>query len=275
MRKMITRTLAVSVMVGSVALTVWGDTNSPPTAPTTQAGANIPATQPVGVTIHGRVNVANSWTLQKPDLSRVVVYLASDPVLDAAPRPAGHATVAQKNKAFSPNFSVIPKGTDVEFPNWDNFDHNVFSCSKAAPAFDLDRYPKGQSKTRTFEKVGVVQVFCNIHPSMRAIIFVTPNIYFTRADAQGNFQLTNVPPGKYQIVAWQERCGDQDQPIVVNTSGNADVTFTLEENRQSILANNPPQRGAGYGVERGLGVKHDRLDLPVVKESHAALDPEK
>src|SRR5947209_53087 len=135
MRKIITGALAITAMMGSIGLTVWGDTNAPTTAPTTQAVANIPATQPVGVTIRGRVNVANSWTLQKPDLSRVVVYLASDPVLDAAARPAGHASVAQKNKAFVPNFTIVPKGTDVEFPNWDNFDHNVFSCSKAAPAF--------------------------------------------------------------------------------------------------------------------------------------------
>src|SRR5262249_15996809 len=129
-----------------------------------------PTTQSAGVAVHGRVTVSGGFALQKPDLTRVVVYLASDPTLDAIPNPVEHPTVAQKNKAFVPNFIAVDRGTSVEFPNWDNFDHNVFSRSKAAPAFDLDRYPRGQSKTRTFDKVGVVQIFCNIHPSMRAIV---------------------------------------------------------------------------------------------------------
>lgn len=241
-----------------------------PAAPTT-----LPATTAPTVSIRGQISVGSSWDVAKPDLSRVVVYLASDPALDAAPHPDGHATVSQKNKAFCPNFTVIPLNTDVEFPNWDCFDHNVFSVSKAAPAFDLDRYPKGQSKTRTFVKVGVVQVFCNIHPQMRAIIFVTPNIYFTRADAQGKFELKNVPPGKYKLVAWQERCGEQSQDVVASLTNTPDIKFTIEENRASIITNNPPEHAKGYGVERGLGVKREQLDLPVVKDSHAAIDPEK
>lgn len=272
-----------NAIVGLLLVFLAGATDAL-TKPATQPAAIViqsatqPATQPVvdnTVTLHGQISIASSWDIQRPDLSRVVVYLGSDPVLDAVPRPAGHATVTQKNKAFNPNFTVVTRGTDVEFPNWDCFDHNVFSVSKAAPAFDLDRYPKGQSKTRTFDKVGVVQVFCNIHPQMRAIIFVTPNVYSTRADAQGKFEIKNVPPGNYKVIAWQERCGEQSHDLTVTTGSNADINFTLDENRKSILANSPPEHSKGYGVERGLGVKREHLDLPVVKESHAALDPEK
>src|SRR5688572_20934413 len=165
-------------------------------APTTQP-TTAPATQPAGLTLRGRVSVSAGWALHKPDLTRVVVYLASDSVLDAFPHSIDRAIVIQKNKSFIPSFTIVPRGTEVEFPNWDSFDHNVFSRSKAAPAFDLDRYPQGQSKSRVFEKVGVVQVFCNIHPQMRAIIFVTPNRYFTRADADGKFAIRGVPPGQY------------------------------------------------------------------------------
>jgi len=233
------------------------------------------STRPSGLTLRGSVKISGDWDLQKPDLTRVVVYVASDAVLDAPKAPREHATVMQKKKAFVPNFLVIPVGTDVEFPNWDSFDHNVFSLSKAAPAFDLDRYPRGQSKTRTFEKVGVVQTFCNIHPEMRAIIFVTPNDYFSRADAAGKFEIKNVPPGHYEIVAWQERCGEQRQAVEVRPGDGPEITFMLSENRKSILANNPPVHDRSYGVERGLGVKRERLNLEVVKDSHPAPDPEK
>jgi len=240
--------------------------------PSTQpAIANAPTTTPAGALVRGRIRIGSSLDLQKPDLSRVVVFLDSDPVLDAAPPPAEHPSVSQHNKAFAPNFLVISIGTEVEFPNWDHFEHNVFSRSKAAPAFDLERYGYGLSKSRVFDKVGVVQVFCNIHPQMRAIIYVTPNDYFTRADGDGQFELDNVPPGDYQLVAWQERCGEQRQTIKVGLDGVRDITFTLDENRSSILANDPPHPRGNYGVERGLGVKREQLDLPVVHGVHPAL----
>src|SRR5438477_5885862 len=156
-----------------------------PASPTTRAASAAPSTQPAGFSLRGRLSVSAGWDPAKPDLSRAVVYLASDPQLDQSPPPERPAIVSQKDKAFVPTFLAVSRNTVIEFPNFDHYDHNVFSRSKAAPAFDLDRYPYGQSKSRTFEKTGVVQVFCNVHPQMRAIIFVTPNPYFARADKEG------------------------------------------------------------------------------------------
>jgi plastocyanin len=232
---------------------------------------------PVGGVIRGHVSIAGGAPLQRWDLTHVVVYIAAGPTntessattRPTAERPA-HAVVSQRNKAFVPSFVVVPRGTDVEFPNWDRFDHNVFSRSAAAPAFDLDRYPYGKSKTRRFDKLGVVQVFCNIHPQMRAVIFVTPDERFACCDADGNFQIEGLPPGTFEVAAWQERCDEQRQPIDVRPGGEpASIDFTLKPTRARSLAA-ADNRRATYGVERGLGVKREELDLPVVRESHDA-----
>lgn len=238
-------------------------------SPSTQPAA-IVSTQPSGFSVQGDVKIAANMDLASVNLTRVVVYLESDPALDAVPPPQDPAICAQRNKQFIPNFLVISKGRNVEFPNWDHFSHNVFSRSAAAPAFDLDRYPYGQSKTRQFDKVGVVQIFCNIHPWMRALIYVAPNPYFTRADARGNFAISGVPAGSYTLTAWQERCGSQHQTIVVGPGVSPGIHFTLQEDRDSILANDPPVHGSAYGVDRGLGVKREKLNLPVVEDSHPA-----
>ncbi len=232
-----------------------------------------PTTAPASVPIQGTVTISSTLDLQKADLSRIVVYVAPDKELDALPMRTDRPAVSQRNKQFSPNFLVVRRGTDVEFPNYDHFDHNVFSRSKAAPAFDLDRYPYGQSKSRVFDKLGVVQVFCNVHPSMRAIIFVAPNDYFCRAGGDGHFTLKGLAPGRYELVAWHERCDEQRKWVDTRLGAVGDITFALELSRKSILANDPPGRRAGYGVERGLGLKQERLDLPVVQEVHAAPPP--
>src|SRR4051812_33962631 len=94
-----------------------------------------PSTQPARVAVAGHVTIATGWGAAKPDLARVVVYLASDATLDAEPMEtlATPVVIAQRDKTFVPNFVVVPRGTDVDFPNWDRFDHNVFSRSAAAP----------------------------------------------------------------------------------------------------------------------------------------------
>jgi plastocyanin len=202
----------------------------------------------------------------------VVVYLASNPVLDAVAPAATSAEVAQRDKAFVPRFLVIPRTTTIDFPNWDHFDHNVFSRSKAGPGFDLDRYAYGMSKSRQFQNVGVIQVFCNIHPEMRAIIFVTPNPFFARVDDEGNFQIPDVPPGEYDLIAWNDRCKQQQQHIRVSVNQPPGLSFTLEEDRQSIFTYAPPEKNS-YGVERGINAKRERLDLPVVPDVHPAPQP--
>ena len=74
-------------------------------------------------------------------------------------------TVGQKDKKFSVESLTIKKGDTVNFLNEDDVFHNVFSLSDAK-LFDLGSYPKGESKSVTFDEIGVVEVECAIHPNM-------------------------------------------------------------------------------------------------------------
>jgi plastocyanin len=235
-----------------------------------QVSTQPASTQPAAVAIRGAVTVEQSWTLQKPDLSRVVVYLASDPAIDAQTSPVV-VSMEQYRKAFDPDFLIVPRGCTIEFPNFDHFSHNVFSRSRAAPPFDLDRFDFGFSKSRRFNTPGVIHIFCNIHPQMHGMIVVTPNAIAARAAPDGKFQLPPVPPGHYTLIAWYERSGETRHDVTV-TEATAPQEFAihLKENRESVLANVPPDHGNAYGVERGLGIKRERLDLPVVTEVHPA-----
>lgn len=224
--------------------------------------------------IHGTISVDSTWDLQKPDLSRVIVYLDSAPALDAVAPSTQPAVMAQQNKAFVPDLLVISRGQSVEFPNWDHFDHNVFSLSAAAPAFDLDRYAYGQAKDRSFDKTGVIQLFCNIHPDMRGIICVTPNTFFARGDNAGRFAIPAVPAGSWKLLAWSERCAAQSVIVSVGPHEAPNtVTLTLHSSRDAIIANVPPAPRQPPGPAQGLSVKRQELDLPVVGGLHPATVP--
>lgn len=129
------------------------------------------------------------------------VYLKGDSLTRTVPKEP--LQLRQKNKQFGPRVLVLVlvRGTVVDFPNDDRIMHNVYSRS-TGNAFDLGHYKKGESKQVTFNKVGAVDVFCNIHPNMSASLLVVDNDYVTPLGADGSFTLANVPAGKYELVAW-------------------------------------------------------------------------
>ena len=83
---------------------------------------------------------------------------------------AAEFLVDQHNKSFELEGKTIGKlsiaaGDVIRFRNEDPFFHNIFSLSDLK-TFDLGSFPKGESKTVTFDKAGVIGVECAIHPEM-------------------------------------------------------------------------------------------------------------
>ncbi len=129
------------------------------------------------------------------------------------------AVINQKGLRFSPSLLVIPKGTSISFPNEDNEFHNVFSYSKAK-RFDLGRYPKGESKSVVFDKPGIVKIYCEIHPWMRAAILVLETPCYSIVSGDGSFTIEGIPVGHYELVVWNIDAGSKKVALDI-TAGRA------------------------------------------------------
>lgn len=84
---------------------------------------------------------------------------------------SAEVVVTQKDKQFMVNGKKVDKvqlkhGDTVRFTNEDPFFHNIFSLSDVK-TFDLGSFPKGDSRSVTFDKAGSVDVECAIHPTMQ------------------------------------------------------------------------------------------------------------
>lgn len=165
---------------------------------------------------------ANSGPKDEDEVRSVVVYLVDAPK-GASP---GSARMSQKNVEFSPYVLPVVMGTTVDFPNQDSVYHSVYSQSPAKP-FELPEYKQGESRPVTFDKPGLVEVFCGIHPRMNANILVLPNPFFTQPGADHTFKLENVPPGRYVMKAWHPRLPALSKIIQVKASGTESVEFVL------------------------------------------------
>jgi plastocyanin len=168
--------------------------------------------------------------------SRVVIYLEatnSATVLPARALPAQPpAQIEQLNRRFVPDLAIVPVGSTVSFPNMDPIFHSVFSLSKSK-TFDLGSYDKGDSRKVVFTKPGVVDIFCHLHPNMMATIVVTPNRWYVRSDPSGHYQIENVPPGRYTVVAWHKFAGFFRKEITVDAGHDAVADFFIPLGEES------------------------------------------
>jgi plastocyanin len=137
------------------------------------------------------------------DLSGVVIWLRPLDV-DDVPLAPKRVRMVQKNKRFDPHVLTVETGAIVDFPNFDPIFHNAFS-NFSGQLFDIGLYPPGSSRSIRFERPGVVRVFCNIHPTMSALIVVLDSPYFTSTDQNGDFTIPAVPPGSYELHVFYEK----------------------------------------------------------------------
>lgn len=156
--------------------------------------------------------------------SRVVLYLEGSTL--PAQEPGRKVSMQQKNRQFSPDILVVPVGSTVAFPNQDPIFHNVFSLS-SPKSFDLGVYDKGDSRNVTFNKPGIVFVFCHLHPNMAGTIVVTPSRFYAQIDDSGHYTIPNVPPGHYTLVAWHKAAGFSRRPITIERGHDLTEDFTV------------------------------------------------
>ncbi len=137
------------------------------------------------------------------DYSGVVVWL--EPIgHPQVPTKPMRLTMEQKGKRFVPHILAAQVGATVRFPNLDPIFHSAFS-SFSGQIFDLGLYPPSTSRDVTFSRVGVVRIFCNIHPFMSAVIVVVPYPWFAVSSESGAFAIHDVPNGDYVLHVFHER----------------------------------------------------------------------
>jgi len=188
---------------------------------------------------------------KKKDMSGVIVYITG--FKNEAPEKV--PDIVQKNKEFSPGILPVVVGQEVRFPNHDKIYHNVFSISPIK-SFDLGQYKgKEPPKLVTFEKPGLVPIFCNIHPEMITYVVVLENNACAITDKGGTFQIGNVPPGTYNVNAWLPQAKRVSQEIVVQPGQKTEIHLQIEE----VLKMKPHKRkdGSEYPAE----VEYDPADL--------------
>lgn len=140
-------------------------------------------------------------------LSDAVVF--ATPLKGSLPPPDVNArtTIGQRDMQFTPYVTAIRTGTQIDFPNFDKMEHHVKSFS-ATKEFEIKTYEKGVTPPPvTFDKTGVVIVYCLLHNWMRAYVLVLDTPYFSKSETDGSVLLKLPADGEYKIEAWHPQLG--------------------------------------------------------------------
>lgn len=112
-----------------------------------------------------------------------------------------------KNCRFEPHALFVRIGQPLRMKNSDDVGHN---CHVKLFNNEINvNIPIGEHvdvKLEEFEKVPG-NVVCDIHSWMDAVLLVRDEPYVAITDADGKFQIKNVPTGKWEFQFWHKRVG--------------------------------------------------------------------
>jgi hypothetical protein len=137
-----------------------------------------------------------------------------------------NAIMNQMEKCFVPKVLPITVGSTVEFLNSDTEVHNIFSLTPRA-TFNIGRRQPGKSVAQLIEKVGVVDLKCDIHCGMNAAILSLDTPYFTKANASGHYEVDGLPDGNYRIQVFHYSLGIVEDQINIRGGSVVSKNLTL------------------------------------------------
>jgi hypothetical protein len=136
-------------------------------------------------------------------VANTIVYLKDITSGKALVLPEQRRHLDQKQCHYIPHILLVPQNSSLEMVSSDATLHTIHM--DGAATFNLPFPFAGQPTTRTMSTPGLVNLRCNGgHVWMNAEMMVVSHPYYAVTDESGRFELTDVPGGTYEIVAWHE-----------------------------------------------------------------------
>ncbi len=206
---------------GQITGTVFLD--GPPPVPSPVDMASEPACANSNSTAAGSREVLIG---ENGALANVVVFMKSGLGAYRFDAPKAAAVLDQKGCAYQPRVVALMTNQPLEIHNDDATIHNVHATPKLNEEWNKAQRAGSPALTVSFPRPELAIPFmCNVHPWMRAFVFVFADPYHAVTTTAGKFELKNLPPGTYTIEAWHEKYGVQERTVALGPRESRSVPF--------------------------------------------------
>jgi hypothetical protein len=145
---------------------------------------------------------------EKKGIVGAVVFLHGVAADRAKPWNHGRVTIEQRDCQFhvvqdgnDSHCGFVRQGDSIAMLSRDRLFYTLHAGG--AEFFSLTFPDPDQPLQRTLNRNGIVELTSGAgYFWMRGYLFVDDHPYYTRTDSQGYFELTDVPPGRYELVCW-------------------------------------------------------------------------
>ena len=208
-----------------------------------------PAAKPIdmsqdGACVQTNANpVSEEVSVKDGKLASVFVYIKDGQVTGgkkikdyAFDVPAEAAKLDQHGCHYVPHVLGLQAKQKVEVINSDPTTHNVNVQAKSNEKWNQSQTQGAAPIVKSFARSEtLIPVKCNQHPWMKAYVNVLSHPYFFVTKDDGTFEIKNVPPGTYTLVAWHEKFGEKTAQIKVDAKGAATTDFTFDSGATAAL----------------------------------------
>lgn len=134
---------------------------------------------------------------------------------------------------FVPHVVTASVGQWLLLTNSDPILHNAdaVSLENRGTLFNVALPPNKQLR-QPLAKAGRIRVTCDVrHTWMEAYVVVAEHPYITVTDAEGAYEIRDVPPGSYTVKVWHEKLGTLERPITISKDGRVreDFVFAVKQ----------------------------------------------
>lgn len=136
-------------------------------------------------------------------VANTVVFLSNISKGKAMELPEPRRFLDQKHCHYEPHILLVPENENLRMKSSDATLHTIHM--EGAATYNLPFPFPNKVISRSMSNPGLVTLRCNGgHVWMNAEMFVAPHPYYAVTDESGRFELTDVPAGEYEVVAWHE-----------------------------------------------------------------------
>ncbi|MDW8301404.1 MAG: carboxypeptidase regulatory-like domain-containing protein [Bacteroidia bacterium] len=134
----------------------------------------------------------------------------------------------QKGCFYTPHIQLVAVGAKAKLRNSDPILHNVHAYTDEGKSNNLfnEAMPlKDQEIVKEITQAGVFPMVCDAgHTWMNAYFIAVNHPYNALTDNNGNFEIKDIPPGKYKVRAWHEgyKIANKEK------KDNGDYSYTFE-----------------------------------------------
>ncbi len=174
----------------------------------------------------------------------VFIYLSKAPAGYKVAKPEGDVVFDQKGCQFLPHSLCVQIGQTVTVLSDDPIPHNTHTNPIRNTGFNQTIAPNdrtGVALKYTKAEKTPIEVKCDFHTWMKAYHLILDHPFMAVTDADGKFEIKDLPPGKHEFMVWHSKKGFLDRKYVVDAKAGAATEVTIKYGAKNFMAFDGPR----------------------------------